>query len=191
MSKKILLLGAGGHCNAVIDVIEQEGIYTIVGIIDKKELLGTKVLGYEMIACDDDLRKLFTKYKYALITVGQIQSNTIRVKLFNLLKDIGYNLPTIISPLSYVSQYAFIDEATVIMHNVLVNANAKIGHNCIINTKALVEHDSIIENHCHISTGVIINGGVRVKSNSFIGSNTTTKEYIEVSGFIKAGSVIK
>jgi len=30
----IILLGAGGHCKSCIDVIEAEGKFTIVGILD-------------------------------------------------------------------------------------------------------------------------------------------------------------
>ena len=188
---KILLVGGGGHCKSVIDVIEQEGKYEITGIIDKKELMGQEVLGYKIIACDNDLEALFKEYKYALVTVGQIKSNSLRVKIFNILKEIGYELPVIISPLAYVSKHATIEEGTVVLHHALVNASAKIGINCIINTKALIEHDVAIKDNVHISTGVIINGGVIVKENTFVGSNTTTKEYIEVNGFIKAGGVAK
>lgn len=191
MKEKILLIGGGGHCKSVIDVIEQENIYSIGGIIDKKELIGSKVLDYEVIGCDDELKKLFKIYKNAIITVGQIKSNRLRVKLFNLLNKIGYTLPIIKSPFSYVSKYALIEKGTVIMHHVLINADVKIGKNCIINSKALIEHDSLIEEHCHISTGVIINGGVVVKANSFVGSNSVTKEGIEINEFIRAGSVVK
>ncbi|WP_205663500.1 NeuD/PglB/VioB family sugar acetyltransferase [Arcobacter caeni] len=191
MKEKIVLLGGGGHCHSVIDVLEQEDKYQIIGIIDKKELIGSDILGYKIIACDDDLEEIFETCKNAIITVGQIESNHIRVKLFNKLKEIGFNLPAIISPLSYVSKHSFIEEGTVIMHHVLVNANAKIGKNCIINTKALIEHDVIIEDNCHISTASVINGGVIVKANTFVGSNTTSKQYIEINGFVKAGSLVK
>jgi len=105
----------------------------------------------------------------SIVTVGQIKSNSLRVKLFTILKDIGYTLPPIISPLAYLSKHATIGEGTIIMHHALVNANAKVGKNCIINTKALIEHEE----------------------NSFVGSNATSKEYIEIDGFIKAGSVAK
>ena len=188
---EILLIGGGGHCHSVIDVIEQENKYKIVGIVDKKELIGTKVLNYEVIACDDDLEELYKIYKYAIVTVGQIRSNSLRVKLFDLIKSLGYNIPTIISPLAYVSKYANVDQGTVIHHHALVNANANIGKNCIINTKALIEHDVRVEDNCHISTGAIINGGVVVKANVFYGSNATCKEMIEIEGFIKAGSIVK
>jgi sugar O-acyltransferase (sialic acid O-acetyltransferase NeuD family) len=183
---KILLIGGGGHCKSVIDVIELENKYNIVGIVDKKELIGTKVLDYTIIGCDDDLEQLFLQYKYAIITIGHIKTNQLRVKLFNTLQNIGYTLPTIISPLAYVSKYSKIEYGTVIMHNALVNANATIGKNCIINTKALIEHDVVIEDNCHISTGAIINGGTIVKENTFFGSNAIAREYIE----IKAESII-
>ena len=191
MKEKIVLLGGGGHCHSVIDVLEQEDKYQIIGIVDKKELIGSDILGYKIIACDDDLEEIFKTCKNAIITVGQIESNHIRVKLFNKLKEIGFNLPVIISPLSYVSKHSFIEEGTVVMHHCLVNPNAKIGKNCIINTKALIEHDVIIEDNCHISTASVINGGVKVKANTFVGSNATSKQYIEIDGFVKAGSLVK
>ena len=61
MKLEILLIGGGGHCKSVIDVIEQEDKYTIAGIIDKKELVGTKVLDYKVIGCDDDIINLIEK----------------------------------------------------------------------------------------------------------------------------------
>jgi sugar O-acyltransferase (sialic acid O-acetyltransferase NeuD family) len=191
MKEKIVLIGGGGHCHSVIDVIEQENKYEIIGIVDIKENIGKKVFDYEIIGCDDDLETLFGNSKNALIAVGQIKSNTIRVKIYNRLKEIGFNLPTIISPLAYVSKYSQLGEGTIIMHHALVNANTKIGKNCIINTKALVEHDCIVEDNCHISTASIVNGGVVVKENTFFGSNATSKQGIEIDGFVKAGSLIK
>ena len=189
--EKIVLIGGGGHCRSAIDVIEQTNKYEIIGIVDIKENIGKKVLGYEIIGCDDDLEIIFLSCKNAIITVGQIKSNDLRIKLFDKLKDIGFNLPVIISPIAYVSKHSFLDEGTIIMHNALVNANVKIGKNCIINTKALVEHDCIIGDNCHISTASVLNGGVIVKDNTFFGSNSTSKQGIQIEGFIKAGSLVQ
>jgi len=190
MKESIILLGGGGHCRSVIDVIEQEDRFEIAGIIDKKELIGEKVLNYPIIGSDDDLETLRQKYKYAFITVGHIKSNHIRKKLFSKIKSFNFTIPTIISPLAYISKHSFIDEGTIIHHFAVINACAKIGKNCIINTKALIEHDAIIEDNCHISTAAVINGGTIVKENSFFGSSAVSKEYIKVDGFIKAGSLV-
>ena len=190
--KEIILIGGGGHCKSVIDVIEQEERFEIAGIVDKPKLLGSKVLGYPIIGNDSDLSNLVKKYKYALITVGQIRSPSLRVKLFNLANEAGFILPSIISPNAYVSQHTSIGNGVVVMHNALVNANAVIGDNCIINSKVLIEHDCQIFDHCHISTNATINGGVVVKSGCFVGSGSITKESITIqkNSFIKAGSLV-
>jgi len=184
--KEIIILGAGGHCKSIIDVIEFEAKYKIAGIVDNELDAGDKVLGYDVIGRDKDLKKIRERYQYAIVGVGQIKTSKIRIKLFELLKRLDFKLPVIISPRAYVSKYAFIDEGSIIMHDALVNVNAKIGKNCIINTKALIEHDAIVEDNCHISTGAIINGGTVVKEDTFFGSNAMAKEYIE----IKAKSII-
>ncbi|QKJ26303.1 sugar O-acyltransferase [Aliarcobacter cibarius] len=191
MKEKIVLIGGGGHCHSVIDVIEQTNRYEIVGIVDTKENIGKKILDYEIIACDDDLETIFKTCRKAVITIGHIKTNELRKKLFGKAKNIGFDFPTIISPLAYVSKHSFIDEGTVIMHHALVNANVKIGKNCIINSKSLIEHDCIIEDNCHISTASVINGGVVVKEDTFVGSNSVSKEHIEINGFIKAGGLAK
>lgn len=189
--EKIILVGGGGHCHSVIDVIEQENKYDILGIIDLKENIGKKVLGYEIIGCDDDLENIFKTCKNAIITVGHIKSNKVRNNIFNKLKQIGFYLPVIVSPLAYVSKHSVIEEGTVIMHHCLINANVKIGKNCIINTKALVEHDVVVKDNCHISTSSVLNGNVMVKENVFIGSNSIIVQGTIVEDFVKAGSIKK
>lgn len=191
MREKILLIGGGGHCKSVIDVIEQEGKFEIAGIIEKFTGESKEVLAYPLVGTDDELAELRKKYKYAIITIGHLKSNAIRVKLFSILKELDFTLPVIVSPLAYVSQHAEVAEGTVVLHHALVNAGAKVGKNCIINSKALVEHDATIEEHVHISTAAVVNGGVKVKANTFYGSNATSKEYVELEGFINAGSVVK
>jgi len=160
--------------------------------VGKPELLGSNILGYSVIGNDADLGDLSKKYQYALITVGQIGSPMLRIKLFDLAIKAGFILPNVISPNAYISKYSSIGSGTVVMHNAIVNASASIGDNCIINSKALIEHDCSISKHCHISTNATINGGVVVKTGCFIGSGATTKESItiEENSFVKAGSLV-
>ena len=189
----IILVGGGGHCTSVIDVIEQEEKYLIKGIIDSKEHLGKEVLGYKIIATDDDLEKLYLTCPNAIISVGQIKSNVLRVHLFQKLKTIGYHLPVVISPLSYVSKHTIIEEGTIIMHHALVNAGAKIGKNCIVNTKANIEHGVVIDDFCHISTGATVNGDCVISRGTFIGSNATISNGVTIppNSIISAGTFVK
>jgi sugar O-acyltransferase (sialic acid O-acetyltransferase NeuD family) len=190
MKPKLILLGGGGHCVSCIDVIEQGNKFEIAGIVDN-DIAGGMLLGYPVLGSDADLEVLRSSYDYALVTVGQIKSPSIRIRLFEYARSLGYTLPTVISPRAYVSRHASMGDGTIIMHNALINARAAIGRNCIINSKSLVEHDAVIEDNCHISTGAIINGGAIVRQGTFVGSNAVTREAVETNenDFIKAGSL--
>lgn len=193
MKEKIILIGGGGHCKSCIDVIEQEGRFTIAGIVDVPEKKQHNVLDYPVIGTDADLVELIKSFPNVLITLGQIKSPARRMELFNDLMQMGARFPVIKSPLAYVSPHAQVSEGTIVMHHALINAGASVGRNCIINTKALVEHDAIIEDHCHISTGAVVNGGVTIGSGSFFGSGAVSKEYtsIPANSFIKANSLYR
>lgn len=188
----IILIGGGGHCISCIDVIEQTGDYDILGILDLPVKVGTFVLGYPVIGTDDDIEHFVEVCKNFLITVGQIKSTNVRQKLFDRVKTEGGHLPIIISPNAHVSKHAVLEDGTIIMHHVLVNAGAKIGKGCIINSKALIEHEAIVGDFCHISTATCINGQVTIGANSFIGSNSTLSNNISVveNTIIAAGSQV-
>ena len=190
---EIILVGAGGHARSCMDVIELTGLYKIAGLVEKNDANSNESLGYPVLGTDDDLSDLRKEYKFALVSVGQIKSAEIRIKLFQLLREMDYALPAIVSPRAYISKYAQIGDGTIIMHDAIVNANARIGKNCIINSKVLVEHDAIIGDHCHIATGAIVNGEVTIGSESFIGSRAVTKQSISIGNncVIGAGIVIK
>lgn len=191
MNKNIILVGGGGHCKSVIDVAESAG-YTILGILDKPELVGTSVLDYKVLGTDDDMPKYVDKAEF-VITVGQIKSSALRRKLAQMVKEAGGKFATIVAPDAYVSKYAMIGEGTVVMHKAVVNAGAKIGANSIINTMANIEHDVQVGDFCHVSTGVMANGEVTIGDNSFIGSGSVIHQCvtIEPNSIISAGSVVR
>lgn len=174
MARSLVIVGAGGHARACIDVIEQHGGYEIVGLIGRAEEVGRKVFNHRVIGCDDDLPALAGTC--AIVAVGQIRQFRVRRALFEQLRQLGFELPNIISPLAYVSRHAEIGVGTIVMHRATVNAEAKIGNNCIVNTAAIVEHGCHVGDHCHVSTGVVLNGGVRVGACCFVGSGSVIRE---------------
>ena len=193
MKEKIILIGGGGHCKSCIDVIESNSAFKIAGIIEHPRKNKEKsVLGYPIIGYDNELSTLRKHFDYALVTVGQIESGTVREKLFNSLKKLNFILPVIISPLSYVSRHAAIGEGTIVMHHVVVNARAHIGNNCILNTKCLIEHDTVVGDNTHISTAAVLNGDSTIGSRCFVGSNATIVNGAKLPDdyFFKAGSLI-
>jgi len=176
----ILLVGAGGHARACIDVIEQEGRFAVAGLVGLPNEVGTRTLGYPVLGTDADLPALLGDYAHALISVGQIKTPEPRMRLFDLLEQSGCALPIIVSPRAHVSKHAKVGAGTIVMHGAVVNAGAVVGRNCIINSQALVEHDAVIADHCHVATAAAINSGVHIGVGTFIGSNSSVRQCINI-----------
>ena len=194
--KKICIIGSGGHATSCVDLIESTKKFEIIGIIAKKNdvRIGSKFLNkYQIIDNGNDFKKIFKVCKNIAIGISFYKDLSLRNKIFKDLKKIGFNLPVICSPKSYISLGVKIDEGTQIFHGVTINKNVSIDKNCIINSHALIEHDVIINQNTQISTGVIINGGCNIKENSFIGSGSIIRENITIkkNSFIKMGTIIK
>lgn len=189
--KKIVLIGAGGHCKVIIDIIKSNGDYDIVGITD----INSKgsVLGVPIVGNDDALEKLYNEgVQYAFISLGALYNMSIRKNIFHRLKEIGFTIPVLIHKDAIVSAYAKIEEGTCIMPRAVINAGAFIAENCIINTGAIIEHDCIIEENTHISPGANLAGAVRVGSGTHIGIGSTVIQGLHIGNkvIIGAGAVV-
>ncbi|MDR1236228.1 MAG: NeuD/PglB/VioB family sugar acetyltransferase [Holosporaceae bacterium] len=191
--KDLVLIGGGGHCRSCIDVIECEGKFRIIGILDNGLPCGTSVSGYDVAGNDSLIEGFVRKGACFIVALGQIRTVEPRKRLFAFLKDSGAKIASAVSPSAYVSKYADIGEGTVIFHHALVNAGAKIGRNCIINSKALIEHDAVVADHCHVSTSATINGAAKIGEGSFIGSGAVVVNNADVgkASFIKSGEIVK
>jgi sugar O-acyltransferase (sialic acid O-acetyltransferase NeuD family) len=192
LRKNIVLVGGGGHCISIIDVIENGTDFNILGILDSN-IRENNILGYKILGDDNLIPELVNQNTYFLITVGQIKSCAVRRNIAKTLTENNAKLATVISSLAYVSKHAYIEEGSVIMNHAVVNAKSKIGKNCIINTKSNIEHGVLIGEFCHISTCAVINGDCVVGSGTFIGSNATISNNVSIkeNSIIGAGKFIK
>lgn len=190
--KPIVLLGGGGHCRSCMDVIEAEQKFSIVGVVQRNSDSNVDVMGYPVLGTDNDLPSILAQCKTAFVTVGQIRSSDVRKRLYDRLRELGAEIPVLISPVARFAPSATVEDGTILMHGSLVNANAYVGVNCIINSQALIEHDAYVSDHCHVSTGARVNGGVHIGEGTFVGSGAVLKEGIHVGRgvVIGAGQVI-
>ncbi len=193
MNKKILLIGGGGHCKSVLDSLMELNSYSEIGIVDKQESVGSSILGFPIVGCDDDLFDLHVKgYNYAFITLGSIGNPVIRIKLYNLLNEIGFIIPTIIDSSAKVSLNAKLEQGVFVGKLSIVNTDAQIKKCAIINSGAIVEHDCQIGAFVHIAPGAVLGGDVFIGENTHIGSNSTIKQQVRIgsNSVIGMGSVV-
>ena len=193
IQEKLILVGAGGHSVACIDVIEQERRFIVAGLVGLDHEVSSSHFGYQILGSDSSLDSLVNLYPFALISLGQMVSAENRIRLYSQVLDAGFTLVTVIAPSAYVSPRAVIGPGTIVMHGAIINAGVKVGSNCIINSNSLLEHGVQIGDHCHISTGVILNGESSVGSGSFIGSGSIVKQGVSigVNTVVGMGSVVR
>lgn len=191
MRKPLILVGGGGHCKSVIEAAESAG-YSILGVLDMPDEVGKEILSTKVIGTDDDIPAYVDKAEF-VVTVGFIKDPTIRIKLYNKIKEAGGKLATIVASSAYVSKYATLGEGTVVLHQAFVNAGAKVGKNVILNTATNIEHDAEIGDHSHISTGTMVNGECKVGKRCFIGSQSVLANCITIGDgiIVSAGSFVR
>jgi sugar O-acyltransferase (sialic acid O-acetyltransferase NeuD family) len=191
VKKKILLIGAGGHCASILDSIISNCIFEEVGIVANEELaipLQAKLLG-----TDADLKSLkHNGFDFAFIAVGSIGNVSIRKELYAKVKKIGFELPNIIDPSAVVAKDAVFGEGIYLGKNSVIGARCTIGDCAIVNTAAVVEHDCVVGRFVHLSTSSSLCGGVKIGDCTHIGASSVVREGVSIgkNSMIGMGSVV-
>lgn len=193
MSKKIVLIGGGGHCRSVLDTLLRNGDYRDIVITDNNVPEGTKISGCNVVGNDYILSELLEDgYEYAFITVGSLESTRPRRFLFSKACELGFDIPAVIDRSAVVSEYAKLGNGVFVGKNAVVNAEAVIGDCAIINTGAIVEHECSVGEFTHISVGAKLCGNVIVGSDCLVGAGATVIQGIKIgsNAVIGAGSTV-
>ena len=128
------------------------------------------------------------KDKKLIIAIG---NNQIRKRIAKNIESLCV-FETMIHRSAYISRFTEIDEGTVIMPKVCINAEVKIGKHCIINTGAIIEHECIIEDFVHISPNATLAGNIKVKNGAHIGLGALIVQGVVIgeNAIIGAGAVV-
>lgn len=169
MKEKILIIGHGEHATMVVDNIEEQNVYEIMGYsTNDASKIHTRAYGYPVICLDQDIPEVLKntpEIKGYILGIGMSSGS---MKLRHEIAAWMDNLTTavnIIHPAAIISKHAQIGNGNLIEAFTKVANGAIIGNHCIINSFSAVNHDQTIGNN------VLIAGNVSMAGRS-IGSNT-------------------
>lgn len=115
MSKeRLLLVGAGGFGRVVSELARQS---FDCAFVDDGVEVGTIICDIPVIGQTADLHNLFAEYKNLVIVIG---NNSVRERIYNMAKRIGYIFPNLISSSAYISPYAKLGWGCVILNNAVI-----------------------------------------------------------------------
>jgi sugar O-acyltransferase (sialic acid O-acetyltransferase NeuD family) len=191
---KIAGIGAGGHARVIIDILQCAGEHEIVGIIDRNpDLKGSKVEDVPVIGSDELLPELLGNgIRHMFIGVGGVGDNSIRARLYDQLKQLGFTIVRAIHPNAIVAKSAVIGEGSAVMAGAILNPGARIGDDTIINTGSVVDHDCYIGDHVHIAPGVTLSGNVVIGAYSHVGTGASVRQGVKIGTHtvVGAGAVV-
>jgi UDP-perosamine 4-acetyltransferase len=156
-------------------------------------MAGTQVLGVPVLGGDERLNEIFDGgVHHAFIGLGTVGDARPRIRLYNRLREIGFDIVSAVHPRATISPSAAVGQGLTVMANAVINAGARLGDDVTINTSAIVEHDCALENHVHIAPGAGLASGVFVGEAAHIGLGASVRQCIRIGrgALVGAGAVV-
>ncbi|RRQ50900.1 transferase [Maribacter algicola] len=191
--QNIIIFGASGHGSVVLDCIEKEGKYKVIGFIDSFKKKGAIINGYPILGTEFDLPFLIDKYNIrgGIVAIGD---NWIRSSMVDRINKISPNFSyvSVVHPSAEVGKGAQYGVGTVIMPGVIVNANSVIGNFCLLNTNSSLGHDGFMQDFSSLAPKTCTGGNLILGKYSALclGANVIDSITIGEHTVVGAGSLV-
>lgn len=181
MKKKIVIIGSSGHSKVIIDIIEKEDKYNIVGLIDAFNDKEDTLFRYKILGSEENLGEIIDHYNVygCFIAIGD---NFLRSKVKNKVDNLNRDLKYInaIHPSASIGKNVRIGFGNCIMAHTNIGSNSNIGSFCIVNSNSSIDHDSTMKDFSSIAPGVIAGGNVSIDEFSAISIGATVKHNVKI-----------
>jgi sugar O-acyltransferase (sialic acid O-acetyltransferase NeuD family) len=191
--ENIVIIGGGNQAHYTIDIIEKEGKYSIVGIIDSIHDVGSSRFGHTVLGRQEDLISIVQQYGITggLITIGD---NWVRHNVATQIRELipDFVFVNAIHPSVIIGNNVTLGVGITVMAGCIFNPKSTVGDFTFFATGAQVEHDCIIRDFASISAGSVTGGYVEVGKYSAITLGVTVLDRIKIgeNTVVGAGSLV-
>lgn len=186
MRTPIFLFGAGGHGRVVFDVIERQGQYQVVAVLDDAAGSEQMFFGIPVSEGRDRLAQLARLGpERGIVAIGD---NHSRAHMARLVVDAGLGFVTAVDPSAQIGRDVVLGPGTVVMPGVVVNTGTWIGEQVILNTSCSVDHDCRVGAFVHVSPGAHIGGHCTIGEGSHIGIGASVIQGIRIGARVTIGA---
>jgi acetyltransferase EpsM len=190
MENKIILIGAGGNCKKIIDMLDSYNL-KIYGILDDK-FKGKNMNFYNNTKIIGKIQNVNNYSNCDIyVTIGCI---IFRRNFFNKYNNLKY--PNLIHKNCSISKTCKLGKGIIVHCGVYIGPDSIIEDFCHIDTNSCIEHDCNLGTNVMICPGVNFCGHSIIKNNVFIGTGTTVNDstdkqiIIGNNCFVGSGSLI-
>lgn len=184
MTKRNLIIGAGGHGKVIADMMLRQGLQVLGFVDDDPSTIGHRILNLPVLGKTLQWRDFDPDGM--VVAVG---NNAIRQSIIERLEqDMSPPWITIRHSNAVIANSVQIGEGTVIMAGTVINVDTTVGKHSIINTGATIDHDCRIGNFVHIAPGVNLAGGVSIGQGTLMGIGSCAIPYSAIGEWVTVGA---
>lgn len=190
MSRRIIVLGAGGHARVLADALRPLAVFGFVDANPEKHGLR---IGGAIVLGDDQIVLSYAPETLELVNgLGSISDTALRMALFVHFKKAGYVFRDVIHRSAVIASDVIWGEGVQIMAGAILQPGVVIGQNTVVNTGAVVDHDCYIGSHVHIAPGAVLSGGLQIADAAHVGTGATIVQGVSIgaNSVVAAGAVV-
>jgi UDP-perosamine 4-acetyltransferase len=190
--EKVVLIGSGGHAGVIVDNLEAENRWQIVGAVTTDTGI-EKFRGYPVLGDHSALPKIFEEgVESAVIGVGGWEDNLERQRVYEELKQLGFRIVSTIHPTAVISKEATMDEGCHVFSLSVIHPGVTMGANSIVYDLSLIGHDTSLGDHILLSAGVTVGANVKIGEGALIGlgANVVSRVTIGKRSLVCSGACV-
>ena len=187
--KKIIVIGTGGLAKEFSSFFsDYDEIVSIVGF-SSTNLEEHQLFSLPGKLFEDEITPEIVNTDEAVIAIG---SPSIKKRISERLRSLGFTFPNFIHPSSVVSDRAIFGEGVIVSPNCTVSPNVHLKDFCYLNFGVGVGHDTILGNYCQVNPGVQLGGFSNIGDETLIGSGSTILHGVKIGTAVTvaSGSVV-
>jgi sugar O-acyltransferase (sialic acid O-acetyltransferase NeuD family) len=187
--ENIVLIGGGNQAHYTIDIVEKEGKYNIIGIVDSIHEKNSVRFGYRILGKQEDIQQIVIENKInaGIITIGDNWGRYFVYKqMVELMPDFVF--VNAIHPSVVIGNNVTLGYGIVAMAGCIINPKSRIGNFTFFATRALIEHDNEVCDFSSVSAGSITGGYVKIGKFSAVTMGVTIIDRIVIGENVVVGS---
>lgn len=187
--KPLVVYGAAGHAKVVFDIVEKQGVYEILSVLDRYKPTGTKCGTQYVSGTMEDLPGMLRDHPdlEVIVAIGDNWARgRISCEIVQLCPDIRFGLA--VHPSAQIGSGVTVGQGTVIMAGAVINPAAHVGEGCILNTRASLDHDSVMGSFASLGPAAAIGGGVHIGAYTSLGIGAAVIQEIHIGEHVVVGA---
>lgn len=187
---RVIVIGAGDGGKIVAELLALEPAkYELAGFLDdNKNLWSKEMAGGRVLGGTDQIQALSQQRVFDSIIISITSNMTVRKRLFDKYRDLGFKFINVIHPSVYVSPSAQLGCGNLIYGMVYIGTETKIGDDNLISAHSSIDHHNKVGSHNLFGPGCLTSGDVTIGDSCIFGAGVGMEPHLRIGNNIRIAS---